>query len=101
MGLLGSVAGMQAKRAASAMRDGHRVHVVQIRGSVSHTAKLSRPIDGAAEQIEAIEAEGWRLDHFSAVPYRRNMTLTCLFRPAPPQRPGTAAQYAQQSYRQA
>lgn len=67
-------------RAREAAAEGHTVFLVQLRGSVSHSPSLSRPISGVAEQIEAIEGEGWRLDKFTSVPWKNNMTVVCLFR---------------------
>lgn len=80
-----------AKQAARAAAEGRSVFIVQFRGQVGHTAELSRPIGGVAEMIEAVEAQGWRVDHFTSVPYKDNMTVVCLFRRhepghVPPQR---------------
>lgn len=71
--------------AASAQRaivEGRKVFVVQIRGAMHNTLAMSHPVADVAEQIEAIEAVGWRLDQLTAVPYKDNITNVCLFRPA-------------------
>ena len=41
---------------------------------------LTRPVGGMAERIEAVEAVGWRMDQFTAVPYKDNITVVALFR---------------------
>lgn len=51
--------------------------------ALSHTPELSRPVAGVAEMIEAVEAEGWRVDQMTSVPYKDNMSIVCLFRPVP------------------
>lgn len=83
-----------AKRAAE---EGRTVFVAQFRGAVSHSPSLSRPIGGVAEMIEAVEAEGWRVDQFTAFPYKDNMTVAVMFRramvPQPLQLPQQAQQY--------
>ena len=66
-----------ARRAAD---EGRQVFVAQFRGAASHSPKLSRPVADVAEMIEAVEAEGWRVDQFTAVPFDNNMTITILFR---------------------
>jgi hypothetical protein len=33
-----------------------------------------------AERIEAVEALGWQMDRFTAVPYKDNITVVALFR---------------------
>lgn len=50
---------------------------------MSHSPKLSRPIQDIAEIMEGGEAVGWKLDQFTSVPYDGNMTITCLFRRQP------------------
>lgn len=69
-----------ASHARRAAAEGRQVFVAQFRGAVSHSPKLSRPVQDVAEMIEAVEAEGWRTDQFTAVPYDSNMTITILFR---------------------
>lgn len=69
-----------ARHAIRAKEEGRSVFVVQVRGDFGHTAQLSRPIAGVAESIEEIESAGWRLDHFTSVPYKENMTVVCMFR---------------------
>lgn len=66
--------------ARRALDEGHSVFVVQFRGAVSHSASLTRPISGMAERIEAVEAVGWQMDQFTAVPYKDNITIVALFR---------------------
>jgi hypothetical protein len=69
-----------ASDAKRALDEGHTVFVAQLRGSVSHSPTLSRPIPGVAEMIESVESLGWRLNQFTSVPYKDNMTTVCLFR---------------------
>lgn len=69
-----------ADDARRAVAEGRSVFIAQFRGAMSHSPALSRPIAGIAEMIEAVEAEGWRVDQFTSVPYKDNMTVTCLFR---------------------
>jgi len=52
-------------------------------GGVGHTPSLSRPIPGVAEMLESVESQGWKLDQFTSVPYKDNMTVVGLFRRAP------------------
>jgi len=84
MGFIKQVKGdSMANDARRAVAEGHSVFVAQFRGAVSHSPSLSRPIQGIAEMIEAVEGEGWRVDQFTSVPYKDNMTVTCLFRRVP------------------
>lgn len=84
MGLIKQAkANTMADHAARARQEGRKVFVAQLRGGMGHSPKLSRPIQDVAEMIEGIEAKGWKLDQFTSVPYDGNMTVTCLFRPAP------------------
>jgi hypothetical protein len=76
-----------ATKAKVALGQGHKIFVVQLRGGYGHTPALSRPVQDVAEQIEAIEAAGWRLDHMESLLYKNNLTTVCLFRPQPAQRP--------------
>ncbi len=69
--------GDHAKRAAD---EGRSVFVAQFRGAASHSPSLSRPVADVAEMIEAVEAQGWKMDQFTAVPWDKNMTITALFR---------------------
>lgn len=69
-----------SSNAARARDEGRSVFIVQLRGAASHSPRLSSVVPGVAEQIEAIEAQGWRLDQFTSVPYEDNITTTCLFR---------------------
>lgn len=69
-----------ANQARKARDDGHNVFFVQIRGAMHNTLSMSHPVADVAEQIEAIEAEGWRLDQLTAVPFKDNVTNLCLFR---------------------
>ncbi|MGW4730552.1 hypothetical protein ACWEQC_15520 [Streptomyces shenzhenensis] len=53
----------------------------------AHTAsKSTAPMQGMAEQIQAIEAEGWYLDHMAATEGKaltgERVAIVCLFRPA-------------------
>lgn len=66
--------------ARRAHNEGHSVFVAQFRGAVSHTPSLTRPISGMAERIEAVEDAGWKIDQFTAVPYKGNITVVALFR---------------------
>lgn len=54
-------AGQEARRAAE---EGHAVFVYNFNMSIwsEGGAKVSGPLPGAAERIEAIEAEGWHLE---------------------------------------
>ncbi len=95
-----------ARDAQRALSEGHQVFVVQIRGAIGHSPVLSRPIQDVAEQIEAIEAVGWRLSEFTSVPFKNNMTTVCLFRPVqhrqpvqpPVQQPAFRPQHAAQPF---
>lgn len=69
--------GSNAKRA---YEEGHTVFIAQFRGAFGHSPSLSRPIAGVAEMIEAVENQGWRLEQFTSVPYKDNMTVVGLFR---------------------
>ncbi len=69
--------------AARARDEGRSVFVTQIRGPMSHSPALSRPIPQAAESIEAVEEQGWRLDKMDSLVYNNNTTLVCLFRRLP------------------
>ena len=69
-----------AADAQRANEEGHTVFIAQFRGAVSHSPSLTRPIAGVAESIEAVEAVGWKVEHFTSVPYKDNMTVVCLFR---------------------
>lgn len=80
MGMRDRRADSMAEHAARAIQEGRSVFIGQFRGSVSHTAELSRPISGVAEMIEAVEAQGWQVDQFTSVPYNDNMTVVCMFR---------------------
>ena len=66
--------------------EGHSVFVAEFRGAVSHSPSLTRPIGGMAERIEAVEAAGWLMDQFTAVPYKDNITVVALFRRQEPTR---------------
>ena len=77
-----SKANSMASDAKRAYNEGHTVFVAQFRGAVSHSPSLSRPIAGIAEMIESVEKQGWRLEHFTSVPYKDNMTVVGLFRRA-------------------
>lgn len=66
--------------ARRAREEGRTVFIAQFRGAISHSPALTLPIAGAAESIEGVEAEGWRIDQFTSVPYKDNMTVVCLFR---------------------
>jgi hypothetical protein len=66
--------------AKRALDEGHSVFVAQFRGGMSHSPSLTRPIGGMAERIEAVEALGWKMDQFTAVPYKDNITVVALFR---------------------
>lgn len=72
-----------ADNAKRALDEGHTIFVAQFRGAVSHSPTLTRPIGGMAERIEAVEALGWRMDQFTAVPYKDNITVVALFRHQP------------------
>ncbi|MFI9569317.1 hypothetical protein [Streptomyces rishiriensis] len=49
-------------------------------------SKSTAPIQGMAEQIQAVEAEGWRLDQMAAAEGKaltgERVALVCLFRAA-------------------
>jgi hypothetical protein len=92
-----SKASNMAAHARRAMDEGHRVFVAQLRGALGHSPSLSRPVQDVAEMIEAIESIGWELEQFTSVPFKKNMTTTCLFRR--PRRP-PQAQYPQPAYNQ-
>jgi hypothetical protein len=78
-----SVADTMESDAKRALDEGHSVFVAQFRGAVSHSPSLTRPIGGMAERIEAVEAVGWHMDRFTAVPYKDNITVVALFRRTP------------------
>ena len=69
-----------AADAKRALDEGHSVFVAQFRGAASHSPSLTRPVGGMAERIEAVEAVGWHMDRFTAVPYKDNITIVALFR---------------------
>jgi hypothetical protein len=75
-----SVADSIEKDARRALEEGHSVFVAQFRGAMSHNPSLTRPVGGMAERIEAVEAVGWVMDQFTAVPYKDNITIVALFR---------------------
>lgn len=53
-----------AKEAREALEAGRRVHVVRLNVGMTQQ-QLSGSLTAFAEQIEAIEDAGWRLDHMS------------------------------------
>jgi hypothetical protein len=57
-----NVAGQHARRAAS---EGHTVLVFRV--DMPRNSIEGHPISGIAEQIEAVEAEGWRLDRLGSL----------------------------------
>ncbi|OQR64766.1 hypothetical protein B6E66_07350 [Streptomyces maremycinicus] len=52
----------------------------------NQASKSTAPMQGIAEQIQAVEAEGWRLDHMAAAEGKamtgERVALVCLFRAA-------------------
>lgn len=66
--------------AQRALMEGRTVFVCQIRGPMSHSPKLTRPIPDAAEVIEQVERTGWHLDKMDSLVYENNTTIVCLFR---------------------
>lgn len=57
-------ANVAGNHAARARDEGRQVLVFLV--DVPRSASQGSPISGVAEQIEAVEAEGWRLDHLAA-----------------------------------
>ncbi|MBW8701873.1 hypothetical protein MBT84_19895 [Streptomyces sp. MBT84] len=49
------------------------------------SSKSTAPMTGMAEQIQAVEQQGWRLDHMAAAEGKaltgERVALVCLFRP--------------------
>jgi hypothetical protein len=73
------VAGDHARRSAE---EGHAVLVFLI--NVPRTTPEGTPVSGVAEQIESVEAEGWRLQSLSA---KDAGSMIALFRRAAEQEP--------------
>jgi hypothetical protein len=69
-----------ANYASRARQEGRSVFVAQFRGAMHNSPSMSHPISDVAEMIEAVEGEGWRMDQFTSVPYKDNITVVALFR---------------------
>ena len=68
--------------ARRARAEGHTVYVHRF-GMPTMNSSVSSSVPGAAEVIEAIEAEGWRLEHMAHNSEdRAHGSLVLLFRPA-------------------
>lgn len=79
MGFMKDVkADLARKHAHRAAEEGHAV--LTFRLDVPIASVEGAPISGLAEQIEAIEAEGWHLDHMSFLPGRKAYEGIALFR---------------------
>lgn len=60
-------ASTMAGHAKRAMDEGHTVFVVRIQAAWSTANRLSGPMEDTAEQVEAIERQGWVMDRVSYV----------------------------------
>lgn len=73
------------KQAARAAQEGRAVFACRVNEggwNDSYAGSLS----GVAESIEAVEAQGWRLEHSSALPGKgQNVSLFLVFRRTAPQ----------------
>ena len=77
-----NVAGDAARKARE---KGQRVLVYKFI-EANTNSKSTAPMTGMAEQIQAVEDQGWRLDHMTAAEGKamtgERVALVCLFRPA-------------------
>lgn len=84
MGWLASAKGNEAGRQAREARDGGKGVLVYKFIEASGNSRLTGPMSGMAEQIEAIEAEGWALADMSAAQgkslFSERVALVCMFR---------------------
>ncbi|MFI6495024.1 hypothetical protein [Streptomyces sp. NPDC050564] len=86
MGLINKAKGTEAaKRAREAREAGNSVLVYKFI-EANTNSKATAPMTGMAEQIQAVEGEGWRLDQMSAAEGKaltgERVSLVCLFRRA-------------------
>jgi hypothetical protein len=89
MGLMKDVKTSTAgKDAARAVAQGRQVFVFQFDFAYSHT---TQSVSGAAEVIEAIEAQGWRMDQMAVHPGVKNGAMIMTFRRHQPGTAGPAA----------
>lgn len=72
--------------AGEAWQRGQQVYVVKLI-EANLNSKATAPMSGMAEQIEAIESVGWRLQQFAAAEGKtltgERIALVCMFRRGP------------------
>jgi hypothetical protein len=84
MGFMNQAKGSEAgKRAREAREAGNTVLIYKFIEAITNS-KATAPMTGMAEQIQAVEAEGWRLDQMAAAEGKaltgERVSLVCLFR---------------------
>lgn len=77
------VTNQATEHAARAFAEGHTIYVAKLMEQITNSA-LSGPMGRVAEQIEAIEAEGWQMERMSACEAKavtgERVGVVCLFR---------------------
>lgn len=91
MGMFNDAKAAEAgKRAREAREKGDRVLVYKFI-EANTNSKATAPMTGMANQIQAVEAEGWTLDKMAAAEGKamtgERVALVCLFRMQAPARP--------------
>ena len=86
------------EQAARAIQEGRVVFAARVNEG-GWNSGYGGSLSGVAEQIESVEAQGWRLEHSSALPGKGdNVSMFLVFRRAVPMAPQQPGWGAQQSY---
>ncbi|MFF5609233.1 hypothetical protein ACFY65_23080 [Streptomyces cellulosae] len=86
MGFINQAKGLEAAKRAREARDAGNSVLVYKFIEANTNSKATAPMTGMAEQIQAVESEGWRLEQMAAAEGKaftgERVALVCLFRRA-------------------
>jgi hypothetical protein len=84
VGFINQAKGLEAAKRAREARDAGNSVLVYKFIEANTNSKATAPMTGMAEQIQAVESEGWRLEQMAAAEGKALMgervALVCLFR---------------------